>query len=86
MNNRRTIGITFSILGLLLTCCLCPAFLDASLKLSGIRTGLYGQAFGDLTTATNVLAGQLLCATALAFIALLVGIIVLLQAGNKTSQ
>jgi hypothetical protein len=90
MNSRKNIGIVVAVLGLLLTCCLCPLALN-NLYLLATRQSLYGQMFstrmGNWTLATYVTSGQLACAGILALIVLVIGIVVFAQAkgnGAKT--
>ena len=94
MKDRKTIGIVVAVLGLLMTCCLCPITLNSLVFIgSEGRTTLYGRAFprliGRLTTATYVSSAQYLCVSVLALIVLIIGIVVLVQArgnGAKVEQ
>ncbi len=88
MNSRKNIGIAVGVLGLLLTCCLCPLALNSLGVISG-GNGFYGQMFssrlGRLTAASYVIGAQNVCAGLLALIVLVVGIVVFVQAkGNGT--
>jgi hypothetical protein len=91
MSSRKNIGIAVAVLGLLLTCCLCPLALN-NLYLLATRQSIYGQMFstrmGNWTLATYVSSGQLVCAGLLALIVLVIGVVVFVQAkGNgKTEQ
>ena len=88
MQNKRTLGIAFAVLGLLMTCCLCPMVINSLVFISSAgRTSLYGRAFpkliGRLTTATYISGAQLVCASSLALIVLVIGIVVFVQSrGN----
>lgn len=87
MNNRRTIGITFTVLGLLTTCCLCPLALN-SLSVLVTRQGLYGRIFRGVSMpqAVNYISnGQIVCTSILALIVLIAGIVVLVQARGNGS-
>ncbi len=86
MKSRKNIGIMFTILGLLMTCCLCPAALNAIVFLLDRRTSLYGQVFARLgrpLVSTFVHSGQIICTSLLALVVLVVGIIVLVQAKDN---
>ena len=88
MNNRQTIGIVVAVSGLLLTCCLCPLVVN-SLYLISSQQSLYGQLFsiriGQFTAATYVIAAQYVCASVLALVVLIFGIVMLVQARNTSS-
>jgi hypothetical protein len=90
MNSRKNIGIVVAVLGLLLTCCLCPLALNNLYQLA-TRQSFYNQIFstrmGNFILATYVTSGQIVCAGLLALIVLVIGIVVLAQAkgnGAKT--
>jgi hypothetical protein len=82
IQSRRNIGITVAVLGLLLTCCLCPLALN-SLAILGGGPGFYGRLFaaraGRLVASSYVIGAQNVCAALLALIVLIMGIVVLVQ-------
>lgn len=95
MKSRKNIGIVVGVLGLLMTCCMCPLVVNNLVFIgSSGRTSLYGQTFptliNKLTLATYVSGGQLVCIGVLALVVLIIGVVVLVQAkGNgdvKTEQ
>jgi hypothetical protein len=90
MKNGKNIGIVVTVVGLLLTCCLCPLALNFLAIITG-GTGFYGQLFssrvGRLTASSYVIGAQTICAGLLALILLILGIVVLVQArGNGSTD
>ena len=85
MKNTRNIGIVVAILGLLLTCCLCPLALESLGTLSRINrgVGLYGRFFPRI--AVQVQSAQVTCSGVLALIVLIIGIVVFVQARGNGS-
>lgn len=90
MQKSRNMGIAMAILGLLLTCCLCPMAIN-SLLLIATSTGrptdvvsLYGRIFaermGNLTLSSYVIAAQQSLACLLALVILVLGIVAVVQA------
>ncbi len=84
--NNRIIGIIVAVLGLLMTCCMCPLVINLLvfiLTSGGKPVSLYSQVFstriGNLTAATYVNAGQSVCVTILALLVLIVGIVMIVQ-------
>ncbi len=84
--NNRIIGIIIAVLGLLMTCCLCPLAanqLVLVLTSGGKPVSLYGQLFseriGNLAASTYVVTGQSVCVTGLALLVLIVGIVMIVQ-------
>jgi len=92
MNSRKNIGIVVALLGLLMTCCLCPVVVNDLVFIgSSGRTSLYFRAFptliNRLTMATYISGSQLLCTVVMALIVLIIGIVVLVQAkGNGQAE
>ena len=86
IQNTRNVGIAVAVLGLLLSCCLCPLALNSLLIIGG-RPGFYGQLFsqrvGRLIASSYVVGAQSVCATLLALVTLIIGIVLLVQSrGN----
>jgi hypothetical protein len=87
MKNGKNIGIVVTVLGLLLTCCLCPLAMNSLVSFGRVRGDLYEQIFRNLRTATYIAGAQAVCAGVLALIVLIIGIVVLVQArGNGSAQ
>lgn len=89
MTNRKTIGIVVTILGLLMTCCLCPLTADRLVGFGTGGAGLYGRFFPRVYRTFPAIAHlpnlQVICISVLALVVLIVGIVVLIQArGNGT--
>ncbi len=86
MNNQRATGAVVAILGLLLTCCICPLVLDNVMTIgSGVRSGLYSTLFsgsGNLAPL-YVIFVQLVCIALLALIVLVVGIVLVMRGGQN---
>ena len=91
MNDKqRNISIGVAVSGLLLVCCLCPLVLNSWLFIltsSGNprdRISLYGQLFtttvGNLPLSNYVTGLQYLCASVLALVVLVLGVVAVMQA------
>ena len=86
--NNKVLGIVVGVLGLLLTCCLCPLVLNSVVFLATAGqktpTSIYGNVFsqriGNILASNYVSAGQLICTDTLALIVLIVGVVMLVQA------
>jgi hypothetical protein len=90
MNSQRNIGVGVAVLGLLLSCCLCPVVVNSVVfLLSNGRTSLYGRTFpsriGNLTVATYISAAQLTCSAILSLVVLIVGVAMLVQLRRNSS-
>jgi hypothetical protein len=87
MKNNKNIGIIVTVLGALLTCCLCPLALESLTILSRVNRGVgfYGRFFAR--SGASVYYGQTVCAGVLALILLVIGIVILVQArGNGSTN
>ena len=87
MQNTKNTSLAIAILGLLLTCCLCPVVVNSVVFLfSNGRTSLYGKTFssriGSLNLATYLSTTQLTCSIILALAVLVIGIVMFIQARN----
>ena len=91
MNDKqRNIGIGVAISGLLLLCCICPLALNSwLLTLTSSANprdaiSIYGRLFttpiGNLSLASYVSGLQLLCASVLALVVLVLGVVAFMQA------
>jgi hypothetical protein len=89
VNNKQTTGIAVAVLGLLLTCCLCPLALN-SLAVLGGGNNMYARFFsaraGRLIVSSYVVGAQNVCATVLALIVLVTGIVMLVQSRGNDSK
>jgi len=91
--NNKVLGVVVTVLGLLLTCCLCPLALNSVVFIgtSGQRipTSIYGQVFsqkiGNLLASNYVAAGQHVCTTGLALLVLVAGVVMLALALRSKS-
>ena len=89
MGKPMNLGAAMAILGFLLTCCLCPIslnFVSMAVTSFGRRSDIfnfYGLLFpslvGNLSVATYVAGLQSLCASFIAFVIFLIGIISVVQ-------
>ncbi len=88
MNNQRATGAVVALLGLLLTCCICPLVLDSLLTIvGGARSSLYLSLFsGSGNAALYVSSLQLICIALLAVIVLVVGIILVVRSGQRAAS
>jgi hypothetical protein len=87
VNSTKALSIVTAILGLLLTCCLCPLAVNILVWIAtsdGERISLYGRIFsapiGDYAASLYVAAFQYTCSTSLALIVLLLGIVMFILA------
>ncbi len=94
MYSRRNLGLIAVVIGILLTCCLCPLALN-NLLLVATSGGspsniisLYGSLFstrvGTITASSYVILGQLACATLLGLFLLVVGALAVAGARDNT--
>jgi hypothetical protein len=98
MKNTKNLGILVAVLGLLLTCAVCPLALNNVLVIatSGGRPqdilSLYGLVFppqarlGNILISTLVITGQEACATVLALAALVIGVMLFSQAPQPADK
>lgn len=96
MKDPKTAGIILAVLGLVLTCAVCPLALNNLLVMatSGGRPqdifNLYGalfpNRFGNLTLSSYVILVQESCATILALVVLVIGAIMFAQARQATKK
>lgn len=98
MKNSKNVGIILVVLGLLLTCAVCPLALNNILVMatSGGRPqdifSLYGKIFpttplyGTVFLSTVVITVQESCATVLAIVTLVVGAMVLMQTREPSKK
>jgi hypothetical protein len=78
MNSQRILSIVVAVLGLLLTCCLCPLLVDILTRfIRGIDSPytIFSTRIGNLSAASYVIASQDVCALGLALIVFIVGIV-----------
>lgn len=97
MKNPKNLGISVAILGLLLTCVVCPLALNGLVVIATSSgrpadiISLYGLVFppqsriGNISISSLVITGQEACATLLAVITLIIGIGVFFQS-RQTSK
>lgn len=90
MNNQRATGLVVALLGLLLTCCICPLVLNSVVVVgSGGRDSLYISLLGGPANATltsYVITLQYLCLALFALIVLVVGIVLFVRSGQRTAS
>ncbi len=78
--SKRSLGITFFILGILLTCCLCPLTLNNVLIYAQVDP--YDEFLGP-PVQTWTTTFQLLCSSLLALLVLIVGLVALVQSRSN---
>ena len=86
--NNKILGVVVGVLGLLLTCCLCPLVVNSVVFLAtagqkspvNIYSNVFPQRIGNVVASGYVMTGQYVCTSTLALIVLIVGIVLLVQA------
>jgi hypothetical protein len=86
--NNKILGVVVGVLGLLLTCCLCPLVLNSVVFLAtawsknpvSIYDQVFSQRIADIPAASYVSVGQYVCSTGLALIVLVIGVVMLVPA------
>lgn len=95
-SNMRGLGIAVTLLGLLLTCCLCPlavnslVFIATSAGSPSGLVSLYGRWFptkmGSINLAAYISGAQLILSTILALLVLIMGIVILVRIRRTSTE